>query len=333
MKTILSNEPGPFDTLILSETEIPDPNPYEVRIKIKAIGVNYFDALIIEDKYQFRPPRPFAPCSEISGTIDAIGEKVTGFSIGDRVLANISHGGLAEYACAGFDKCYKIPDSMDFNSAAGFFITYGTSYHALKQRAALKAGETLLVLGAAGGVGLAAIELGVAMGAKVIAACSSQEKLDVAISHGASSGVVYPLGPFDGAGKKELSALFKSACGANGADVIYDAIGGDYSEASFRSISWNGRFLVVGFPSGIPAIPLNLPLLKSGNIMGVFWGAFTEREKQANQENINELMEFYAKGQIKPLISKVFEFSDGANAIAHLASRKAVGKVIVSGPS
>jgi NADPH:quinone reductase len=239
---------------------------------------------------------------------------------------------MAEFVCANFDKCYKIPDSMDFNSAAGFFITYGTSYHALKQRASLKAGETLLVLGAAGGVGLAAVELGVAMGAKVIAACSSQEKLDIAIKHGASSGIVYPLGPFDGAGKKELSGLFKNACGPNGVDVIYDAIGGDYSEASFRSIAWNGRFLVVGFPSGIPTIPLNLPLLKSGNIMGVFWGAFTEREKEENAKNISELMAFYSEGKVKPFISKVFGFNEGADAIAHLASRKAVGKVIVSVP-
>ena len=332
MKAILSNEPGPSETLILSETEAPTPNPYEVLIKVKAIGVNYFDALIIEDKYQFRPPRPFAPCSEISGTIDAIGEKVTGFAIGDRVLANISHGGMAEFACANFDKCFKIPDNMDFNSAAGFFITYGTSYHALKQRANLKTGETLLVLGAAGGVGLAAVELGVAMGAKVIAACSSQEKLDIAVSHGASCGIIYPIGPFDGAGKKALSAIFKEGCGANGADVIYDAIGGDYSEASFRSLAWNGRFLVVGFPSGIASIPLNLPLLKSGNIMGVFWGAFTERAKLENQENINELMDLYAKGKIKPLVSKVFDFENGAEAIKHLASRKAVGKIIVSVP-
>lgn len=332
MKAILSNIPGPPETLEIADIPIPNPNPYEVRIKVKSVGVNYFDALIIEDKYQFRPPRPFAPCSEISGIIDSVGEKVSGFSIGDRVLANVSHGGLAEYACAGFDKCYKIPEIMDFDSAAGFFITYGTSYHALKQRAALQAGETLLVLGAAGGVGLAAVELGVAMGAKVIAACSSQEKLDVAIKHGASSGIVYPLGPFDSTGKKELSALFKNACGANGPDVVYDAIGGDYSEASFRSIAWNGRFLVVGFPSGIPSIPLNLPLLKSGNIMGVFWGAFTEREKEANRQNIEELMAFYANNQVKPFISQVFPFEDGAEAIAHLASRKAMGKVIISIP-
>lgn len=332
MKAILSNDPGPPETLVCSEVQTPNPNPYEIRIRVKAIGINYFDALIIEDKYQFRPPRPFSPCSEISGVIDAIGEKVTGFALGDRVLANVSHGGMAEFVCANFDKCYKIPDSMDFNSAAGFFITYGTSYHALKQRASLKAGETLLVLGAAGGVGLAAVELGVAMGAKVIAACSSQEKLDIAIQHGASSGIVYPLGPFDGAGKKELSGLFKNACGSNGVDVIYDAIGGDYSEASFRSIAWNGRFLVVGFPSGIPTIPLNLPLLKSGNIMGVFWGAFTEREKEENAKNISELMAFYSEGKVKPFISKVFGFNEGADAIAHLASRKAVGKVIVSVP-
>lgn len=329
MKTLLSITPGPPETMVLSDAPIPTPKAFEVQVKISAIGVNYFDALIIEDKYQFKPPRPFAPCSEVSGTISAIGDSVTDFAIGDRVLASLTHGGMAQYAVISASTCYKIPEEMPFDVAAGIFITYGTSYHALKQRANIRQGETLLVLGAAGGVGLAAVELGVQMGAKVIAACSSQEKLDLAIKHGASSGVIYPTGPFDKDDKKQLGELFKSACGANGADVIYDAVGGDYSEASFRSLAWNGRFLVVGFPSGIPAIPLNLALLRSGNIMGVFWGAFVAREPKLNQENINHIMELYSHGKIKPFISVTYPLEEGALAISHLASRKATGKVVV----
>jgi NADPH:quinone reductase len=218
---------------------------------------------------------------------------------------------------------------MPFDEAAAFIMTYGTSQYALKDRASLKAGETLLVLGAAGGVGIAAVELGKATGARVIAACSTQEKVDVAIAHGADAGVVYPIGTFDKAGKKALADLFKQACGPNGADVIYDAVGGDYAEASLRAIAWEGRFLVVGFPAGIPAIPLNLTLLKSCQIVGVFWGAFVAREPAANQANVAELMALYGSGKIKPHVSAKFPLSDGAAAIQHLMDRKATGKVVV----
>jgi NADPH2:quinone reductase len=219
---------------------------------------------------------------------------------------------------------------MPFDEASAFILTYGTSHYALKQRAHLKSGETVLVLGAAGGVGLAAVELAKAAGAKVVAACSSQEKVDLAIAHGADSGVVYPSGPFDRDGQKALADLFKQACGPNGADVIYDAVGGDYAEASLRAIGWEGRFLVIGFPAGIPKIPLNLTLLKSCQIVGVFWGAFTARNPAENAENVKELLSLYAAGKIKPHVSAVFPMEQAGEAIRQLSSRKAQGKVVVT---
>jgi NADPH2:quinone reductase len=219
---------------------------------------------------------------------------------------------------------------MPFDEAAAFLMTYGTSYYALKDRGWLKPGQSLLVLGAAGGVGLAAVELGKAMGATVIAAASSQEKVDLAISRGADSGMVYPPGPFDRDGQKALAGLFKAACGPAGADVIYDGVGGDYAEASLRSIAWEGRFLVVGFPAGIPKLPLNLTLLKSCDVAGVFWGAAVARDPAAHQQNVRELMDLYAAGRIRPYISETFPLSRAGEAITHLASRKALGKVVVT---
>jgi len=222
-----------------------------------------------------------------------------------------------------------MPDAMPFEEGAAFFLTYGTSYHALKQRAAIKPGESLLVLGAAGGVGLAAVELGKAMGANVIAAASTQDKVDLAIKHGAQSGMVYPSGPFDKDGKKALGALFKAAVPKDGVDVIYDAVGGDYAEASLRAIAWEGRFLVIGFPSGIPAIPLNLTLLKGCQIVGVFWGSFTTRQPEDNAENIREMLQLYAEGKIRPYVSSTYPLAEAGKAITELAERRAKGKVVV----
>ncbi|KAF0184674.1 MAG: NADPH2:quinone reductase [Hyphomonadaceae bacterium] len=330
MKAIISEQIGPPETLVFCDVPKPQPKPNEVLVQIKAVGINYFDALIIEDKYQFKPPRPFAPCSEISGVVTELGEGVHNLSVGDRVCANISHGGMTEFAAVSADRCLAIEDTMPFDIAAATFMTYGTSYHALKNRAELKQGEVLLVLGAAGGVGLAAVELGVAMGAKVLAACSSQEKLDIAIKNGASGGVVYPLGPFDNDGKKALRELFKNLGGAKGFDVIYDAVGGDYCEAALRSIAWKGRLLVVGFPSGIPSIPLNLTLLKGCSIVGVFFGMHVAMEPAAHHENVKEIQAFYRNGKISPYISKRFALADGALAIEHLKSRQATGKVVVT---
>jgi NADPH2:quinone reductase len=330
MKAVLSTVVGGPETLELSELPDPVAGPGQVLIDVKACGVNYPDVLIIEDKYQFKPTRPFAPGGEVSGVIAAVGEGVTRFKVGDRVLASTGWGGMAEKLALEEARCTAIPDDMPFDEAAAFILTYGTSYYALKDRGSLKAGETLLVLGAAGGVGLAAVELGKAAGARVIAAASSQEKVDLAIAHGADSGVVYPRGPFDKDGQKALANLIKEACGPNGWDVAYDAVGGDYSEATIRAAGWNGRFLVIGFPSGIPKIPLNLTLLKSCDIVGVFWGASVARDPKGHAQNVKELMALYAEGKIKPHVSERFPLAKAGDAIAHLASRKAMGKVVVT---
>jgi len=330
MKAVLSKEVGGPETLVLEELPDPVAGPGQVLIDVKACGVNYPDVLIIEDKYQFKPTRPFAPGGEVSGVISAVGEGVTRFKVGDRVLASTGWGGFAEKLALEEQRCTPIPDDMPFDEAAAFVLTYGTSYYALKDRGALKAGETLLVLGAAGGVGLAAVELGKAAGARVIAAASSQEKVDLAIKHGADAGVVYPRGPFDKDGQKALADLIKGACGPNGWDVAYDAVGGDYSEATIRAAGWNGRFLVIGFPSGIPKIPLNLTLLKSCDIVGVFWGAAVARDPKGHAQNLKNLMGLYAEGKIRPYVSERFPLARAGEAIAHLSSRKAMGKVVIT---
>jgi NADPH2:quinone reductase len=330
MKAILSKKPGPADTLVLEEVPDPRPGRGEVQIAVKACSVNYPDVLIIQDMYQFKPERPFSPGSEASGVVEALGEGATGLKVGDRVLVMTGHGGMAEKLIAPADRCVRIPDSMPFDEAASFLLTYGTTHYALKDRAALRAGESLLVLGAAGGVGLSAVELGKAAGARVIAAASSEEKVALAKRHGADAGVVYPPGPFDKAGAKALADLFKSACGEDGANVVYDPVGGDYAEAALRAIAWCGRFLVIGFPAGIPKLPLNLVLLKSCQVVGVFWGASTRREPELHEANVRELLELYGRGLIKPQISAHFPLDRAAEAIAHLAARKAMGKVVVT---
>ena len=329
MKALLSKAVGGPSTLVLEDLPDPTPGEGEVVLDVKAVGVNYPDVLIIEDKYQFKPARPFAPGGELAGMVSAVGPGVKGLKVGDRVIGSCGWGGMAQKVALAEGRCIPIPDSMPFDQAAAFIMTYGTSHYALQERAALKAGETLLVLGAAGGVGLAAVELGKATGAKVIAAVSSPEKAQVARDHGADETVVYPKGPFDKEGAKALADLFKQACGPNGADVIYDAVGGDYAEASLRAIGWEGRFLVIGFPAGIPKIPLNLTLLKSCQIVGVFWGAFVAREPKRNAQHVAELMALYEKGAIRPHVSATFPLERGAEAIQHLADRKATGKVVV----
>jgi NADPH:quinone reductase len=245
------------------------------------------------------------------------------------VIGSTIAGGMAEKLVLPAGQCIAMPGNMPFDEASALVLTYGTTIYALKDRGHLRRGETLLVLGAAGGVGIAAVELGKAYGARVIAAVSSEDKLDFARKHGADGGVVYPQGPFDKAGSKALADLFKQACGENGADVIYDPVGGDYSEAALRSIAWEGRFLVVGFPAGIARLPLNLTLLKSCQVVGVFWGAFTRRDPKANAANIAELMTLYAKGAIKPVVSERYPLAKAGDAIARLAARKAMGKIVV----
>ena len=330
MKALLSRAVGGPETLEFADIADPSPGKGEVLIRVAACGVNYPDSLIIEDRYQFKPARPFAPGGEIAGTIEALGEGVSGLKVGQRVLASTGWGGMAEKVACEARRVMPIPDAMPFEEAAAFLMTYGTSYYALKQRAALKAGETLLVLGAAGGVGSAAVELGKAMGARVIAAASSPEKVEAAKSWGADEGLVYASGPFDGDGRKKLSEAFKAACGEKGADVIYDSVGGDYSEASLRAIAWEGRFLVIGFPQGIAKLPLNLTLLKSCQVVGVFWGAFAARDAKANAANTQELFALYEKGAIKPRVSKTYPLAQAGEAIAWLSGRHALGKVVVT---
>jgi NADPH2:quinone reductase len=327
---MLSKVVGGPETLVLEELPSPKATPGTVVVTVKAVGVNYPDVLMIEDKYQSKPERPYAPGGEISGVVKEVGAGVEGFRPGDRILANVGHGGMAEEIAVEAARLVRIPDSMPFDEASAFILTYGTSYYALKHRGRLQPGQTLLVLGAAGGVGLSAVELGKAMGARVVAAASSQVKVDLARAHGADIGVLYPQGPFDRDGQKALADLFKSSVGPNGADVIYDAVGGDYAEASLRSIAWEGRFLVIGFPAGIPRIPLNLALLKSCDIVGVFWGASTQRDPDGHRRNVGELMALYNAGKIRPHVSEHFPLARGGDAIAHLASRQALGKVVVT---
>ncbi len=330
MKALLSKTIGGPETLVLEDVPSPVAKPGQVVLTVRACGVNFPDSLIIEDRYQFKPERPFAPGGEVAGTIKEVGEGVTGLTVGQRVLGNTGWGGMAEELAIEAHRIIPMPDEMPFDEASAFILTYGTSYYGLKDRGFLKPGQSLLVLGAAGGVGLAAVQLGKAMGARVIAAASTQDKVDFAIEHGADSGVVYPAGPFDKDGKKELANLFKQAVGKDGANVIYDGVGGDYAEASFRAIAWEGRFLVVGFPAGIPAIPLNLALLKSADMVGVFWGAAVARDPAQHRQNVEELFAFYKAGQIKPFISEHFPLDQAADAIRHLTSRKAMGKVVVT---
>ena len=330
MKALLSRQAGGPETLVLEEIPEPVPGRGEVRIKVRAVGVNFPDLLIIQDLYQIKPTRPFAPGGELSGVVEALGEGVTNVKVGDRVLVSPVRSAMAEKAIAGAGNCWKIPDSMPFDEAAALLLTYGTSQHALKDRARLRSGETLLVLGAAGGVGLAAVELGKAMGARVIAAASSADKLALAREHGADDGVQYPVGPLDKTAARALTDKFKAACGADGANVIYDGIGGDYTEAALRAIAWAGRHLVVGFTAGIPKPPLNLALLKGCEIVGVFWGEFTQRSPALHAANVAALMALYLDGKIKPAVTERFPLSRGGEAIGRLGSRAARGKIVVT---
>jgi NADPH2:quinone reductase len=299
-------------------------------IAVKACSINYPDVLIIEDKYQFKPPRPFAPGSEISGMIESVGDGVTDWAPGDRVIATTGSGGLVEKIAIDAARLFRLPEGRSFAEGASLLLTYATTIHALLDRGRLVEGNTLLVLGAAGGVGLAAIELGKAFGARVVAAVSSNEKAAVARDAGADVTLVYPRAPFDKDQSRALAEQFKAALGPNGADVIYDPVGGDYAEPALRSIGWEGRYLVVGFPAGIPKLPLNLTLLKSCDVCGVFWGAFAARDPKANQAHIERLFRLWRDGRIAPRVTETFAFEDGGKAIAKMAARQAIGKLVVT---
>lgn len=329
MRGLLSKAPGGPDTLEL--TDLPDPvaGPGQVVIAVRACAVNYPDVLIIEDKYQFRPTRPFAPGGEVAGVIDAIGDGVTGWAVGDRVVAVIGHGGMVGNVAVPAAALHRLPPDRSFEEGAALLLTYATAIHALVDRGRIVAGDTLLVLGAAGGVGLAAIELGKAFGARVIAAVSSEEKAAAARAAGADDTIVYDRGPFDRDGTRALAERFKAAVGSNGANVIFDPVGGDYAEPALRSIAWAGRYLVVGFPAGIPKLPLNLTLLKSCDVCGVFWGAFAARDAAANVAHVATLFRLWDEGRIAPRVTATYPLAEGGRAIARMAAREAIGKLVV----
>ncbi|KGK85217.1 NADPH:quinone oxidoreductase [Stutzerimonas degradans] len=323
MKAVLCKSFGPAENLVVEEVASPTPKPNEILLDVHAASVNFPDTLIIEGKYQFKPPLPFSPGGEAAGVVAAIGDKVSHLRVGDRVMGLTGWGSFAEQVAVPAYNVLPIPAQMDFATAAAFGMTYGTSMHALKQRGNLQLGETLLVLGAAGGVGLAAVEIGKAMGARVIAAASSAEKLDVAKQAGADELINYSA--------ESLRDRLKELTGGQGVDVIYDPVGGKLFEEAFRSIAWNGRMLVVGFAAGgdIPALPANLPLLKGAALVGVFWGAFAQRQPQDNAANFQQLFAWHAEGRLRPLISQRFALEQTAEAIAMLGQRKAVGKLVV----
>lgn len=322
MKAVLCKTLGPARDLVLADVASPQLKINEVLLDVHAAGVNFPDTLIIEGKYQFQPPLPFSPGGEAAGVVAAVGAKAGAFQVGQRVMALTGWGAFAEQVAVPYYNVLPIPDSMDFTTAAALGMTYGTSLHALRQRANLQPGETLLVLGASGGVGLAAVEIGKAMGAKVIAAASSADKLAVAKAAGADELIDYST--------SSLKDEIKRLTGGQGVDVIYDPVGGELFDQAVRGLAWNGRLLVVGFASGvIPQLPVNLALLKGAAVVGVFWGAFAQRQPQDNAANFRQLFAWHAEGKIKPLVSKTYPLAEAGSAIEQLAQRKAVGKLVV----
>lgn len=322
MKALLCHKFGPPETLSLSETSIPAPSEDQILIKVKACGINFPDSLIIQDKYQFKPELPFSPGGEVAGTVEAIGSNVKHVKVGDPVFALTIWGGLAEYVLADAHKCIPMPPEMDFITAAVTMYTCGTSLHALKQRAKIQPGETLLVLGAAGGVGLAAVQIGKLIGAKVIAAASTDEKLSVCRQLGADETINYT--------KEDLRERIKAITDGKGIDVIYDPVGDRFSEPAVRSLAWEGRYLVVGFAAGAPAsIRLNLPLLKGASIVGVFWGAFAQKQPIESLKNFHQILNWIKTGQLKQNIHQQYALEEGGQAIRELMDRKVIGKNVV----
>lgn len=330
MKALLSRAKGGAATLVLEEVDVPPPGAGQVRLRVHACGLGLPDTLIIDDQYQMKPPRPFAPGGEVAGVVDAVGDGVTAFNVGDRVIAWCLWGGLAEQLVVDAGRCVPMPDGMPMDEAAALLLTYGTAHYALRERGQLKAGDTLLVTGAAGGVGLAAIELGKAWGARVIAAASSQDKLDFALAHGASAGVVYPASGMDKESARAFGQSLKQAVGGEGANIVLDVVGGDCAEACVRVMAWEGRFLVVGFAGGVPRLPLNLVLLKGCQVLGVSWGEFIRRERVKFDASVRELLGMYTRGQIRPRISQRFPLERGGEALGLIASRQAHGKLVVT---
>lgn len=322
MRAMVSDKPGAPESLELRDVPSKPVGKGEVRVAVHAAGVNFPDTLIIADKYQFKPPRPFSPGHEVGGVVTELGEGVIDYAVGDRVIGMIGHGGYAEEAVIPTANLLPMPANMSFEEGAAFTMTYGTSYYALKQRGDLMPGETLLVLGAAGGVGLTAVELGALMGAKVIAAVGSDEKMEVCRKYGATMFVNYS--------KEKMRDKVKDLTDGKGADVIYDAVGGDAFDESIRCINWLGRLLVIGFASGrIPSLPANLALLKSCDVRGVFYGAWRARDPQGARQNFSEMFDWVRQGKLKPHISMTFPLDKAPDAMNALLSRKATGKVVI----
>ncbi len=333
MKALQCTELGGPEKLSVNEIDDPVIVAEHVIIDVKSASVNFPDVLMIQGLYQFQPPLPFTPGGESAGVISEVGEGVTDYKVGDKVITASMIGGIAEKILTHQSTLRPIPEGMNYEVAAALSVTYGTSIYALKQRANIQPGETLLVLGASGGVGLATIQLGKAMGAKVIAAASSQEKIDICIANGADEAFIYPSGNLDRDQQKELSNKIKELTGGLGPDVIYDPVGGSYAEPCLRSIAWDGRYLVIGFAAGadqIPKMPLNLTLLKGCQIVGVFWGAWVAMFAAENLKNFDELFNLFSQGKINPQTSDKFTLDTSADAIAHLANRKAKGKVVIN---
>lgn len=325
MKALQCKELGPPESLVVEEIPLPEPGPGEVRMRVAAAGVNFPDTLIIQGLYQEKPGLPFTPGSEAAGVVDAVGEGVSHVDEGDHILAFTGQGAFAEYLIATAAEVAPIPEALSLSVAAGFMLAYGTSHHALKQRARLRKGETLLVLGAAGGVGLATVELGTLMGARVIAAASTEEKLALCREYGAEAVVNYT--------EEDLRDGIRSATDDGKPDVVVDPVGGALSEPAFRSLAWGGRHLVIGFAAGdIPTLPLNLPLVKGASLIGVFWGAFVQREPDVHRSNMNELLDWVEAGRLQPHVSKRFPLERSGEALRWMMDRKAMGKVVVEMP-
>ena len=325
MNAWLCENPVGVEALIWKELPTPEPGAGQIRVAIKAASLNFPDLLIIQNKYQMKPPLPFVPGTEFAGVVDAVGEGVKGFKIGDAVAAFAGTGGFGSHACIPAAVAMPLPAGFSFEDASAFICTYATSHHALLDRAALQAGETVLILGAAGGVGTAAIQIAKAAGARVIAAASSDEKCARCLEIGADASINYSKGNF----REEL----KSLTDGKGPDVIYDPVGGDLAEAAFRSIAWRGRYLVIGFAQGqIPTLPLNLALLKGASLVGVFWGEFARREPRRNAEMLGQLAQWYGQGKIKPVLDSVLPMEHLTQAFARMASRQVVGKIVLSNP-
>ena len=322
MHAWLCSNPTGVEALAWTERPTPEPGPGEALIEIRAASLNFPDLLIVQNKYQFKPPLPFVPGSEYAGVVRAVGEGVKHLRAGQHVACLSGTGGFATHAIAPAPLCLPLPEGFAFTDAAAFIMTYATSHHALIDRAALQAGETVLVLGAAGGVGTAAIQIAKAAGARVIAAASTQEKCDVCRAQGADATINYRT--------QDLRAALKELTDGKGPDVVYDPVGGEFTEAAFRSIAWRGRYLVIGFAAGpIPSLPMNLPLLKGASIVGVFWGDFAKREPKANAAMMGELAQWYAQGRIKPVIDRTMPMAELPAAYAHMGSRGVMGKLVM----